>query len=186
MVEVFVSQHHVGHVAAGDLAHVVADCLRFSERRAGIHEQCSGAALHQTDSDVEEGQTAATHAVGQGIPVEMHSIGDQAPYTGTGFRDLLSRSATTGPNSAGSHRAPLSICGPWAQPSATRILPPSTSKTWPVTSRDSLLPNQTTKGEMFSGAIASKSSPWVDIMSAKTVSVIRVRADGAIALTVTP
>ena len=39
---------------------------------------------------------------------------------------------------------------------------------------------------MFSGAIASKSLSCVDIMSANTVSVIRVRADGAIALTVTP
>ncbi len=51
---------------------------------------------------------------------------------------------------------------------------------------DSTLPSHTTSGEMFSGAIASKSLSWVDIMSAKTVSVIRVRADGAIALTVTP
>src|ERR1700735_1119357 len=130
------------------------------------------------------------HAVGQGLPVEMHKQSeqarDQAPYTGTGVRDLASRSETTGPSSAGSHRAPLSIWGPCAQPSATRILPPSTSNTWPVMSRDSLLPNQTTNGEMFSGAIASKSSSWVDIMSANTVSVIRVRADGAIAFTVTP
>ena len=39
---------------------------------------------------------------------------------------------------------------------------------------------------MFSGAIESKSLPCVDIMSAKTVSVILVRADGAMALTVTP
>ena len=65
-------------------------------------------------------------------------------------------------------------------------MPPSTSNTLPVTSRDSTLPSHTTSGEMFSGAMASKSASWVDIMSAKTVSVIRVRADGAIALTVTP
>ena len=66
------------------------------------------------------------------------------------------------------------------------MMPPSTSNILPVTSLDSTLPSQTTSGEMFSGAIASKSSSWVAIMSANTVSVIRVRADGAIALTVTP
>lgn len=65
-------------------------------------------------------------------------------------------------------------------------LPPSTSNTLPVTSRDSVLPSHTTSGETFSGAIASKSWPWVDIISANTVSVIRVRAEGAIAFTVTP
>src|SRR5271166_1718221 len=130
------------------------------------------------------------HAVGQLLPVEVHTQSGAAvgyaPYTGTGGRDLASRSLTTGPNSAGSHLAPLSICGPCAQPSAMRILPPSTSNTFPVISRDSALPSQTTSGEMFSGAMESKSSSCVAIISAKTVSVIRVRADGAIALTVTP
>ena len=40
------------------------------------------------------------------------------------------------PTSAGSQRAPLSTCGPCCQPSATEIMPPSTSNTRPVTSRD--------------------------------------------------
>nr|CRL71982.1 hypothetical protein CPGR_00793 [Mycolicibacter nonchromogenicus] len=55
-----------------------------------------------------------------------------------------------------------------------------------MTSLDSTLPSHTTSGLTFSGAIASKAWPWVFIMSANTVSVIRVRADGAIAFTVTP
>jgi hypothetical protein len=66
------------------------------------------------------------------------------------------------------------------------MMPPSTSNTRPVTPLDSALPSQTTSGEMFSGAMASKSLSWVDIMSANTVSVMRVRADGAMALTLTP
>ena len=66
------------------------------------------------------------------------------------------------------------------------MMPPSTSNTRPVTSRDPTLPSHTTSGATFSGAMASKSLPRVAIMSANTVSVIRVRADGAIALTVTP
>jgi hypothetical protein len=63
-------------------------------------------------------------------------------------------------------------------------LPPSTSNTRPVTSADSLLPSQTTSGAMFSGAIASKPSATRAIVSANTASVIRVRADGAIAFAV--
>ena len=55
-----------------------------------------------------------------------------------------------------------------------------------MTSRDSALPSQTTSGEMFSGAIASKPLSGFAIMSVKTSSVMRVRADGAIALAVTP
>ncbi|SLH22162.1 Uncharacterised protein [Mycobacteroides abscessus subsp. abscessus] len=56
----------------------------------------------------------------------------------------------------------------------------------PVTPADWVLPSHTTSGEMFSGAIASKPDSGLAIMSAKTVSVIRVRAEGAMALTVTP
>ncbi|CFE82466.1 Uncharacterised protein [Mycobacterium tuberculosis] len=66
------------------------------------------------------------------------------------------------------------------------MMPPSTSNTFPVTSRDSALPSHTTKGETFSGAIASNPSCGLAIISANTVSVMRVRAAGAIALTVTP
>ena len=71
----------------------------------------------------------------------------------------------------------------WA--SARRLAGQVTVPALPPSELSGLI-NHTTNGEMFSGAIASKSSSWVDIMSANTVSVIRVRADGAIALTVTP
>ncbi len=76
---------------------------------------------------------------------------------------------------------------PRFHPSATVISPPSTSKTRPVTSRDSSLTNHATNGAMFSGAIASNSpSAGAAIVSANTVSVIRVRAAGAMAFAVTP
>ncbi|CAM3490336.1 hypothetical protein KIPE111705_10890 [Kibdelosporangium persicum] len=55
-----------------------------------------------------------------------------------------------------------------------------------MTSRDSTLPSQTTNGETFSGAIASKPSAGAAIAEANARSVIRVRAAGAMALTVTP
>lgn len=51
---------------------------------------------------------------------------------------------------------------------------------------ESVLPSQTTRGETFSGAMASTPSSGAAIMSAKTVSVMRVRAAGAMALTVMP
>ncbi|CAB5031090.1 unannotated protein [freshwater metagenome] len=66
-------------------------------------------------------------------------------------------------------------------------MPPSTSKTRPVTAADSAEPNQTTSGETFAGSIASKApSSASAIMSLKASSVIRVRAAGASALAVTP
>ena len=42
-------------------------------------------------------------------------------------------SRTVAPSSDGSQRAPLSSCGPCCQPSATEMMPPSTSNTRPVT-----------------------------------------------------
>lgn len=52
---------------------------------------------------------------------------------------------------------------------------------------DSAEPSQTTRGETFSGAMASNPpSAGLAIVSAKTCSVMRVRAAGAIALTVMP
>ncbi|SKS84936.1 Uncharacterised protein [Mycobacteroides abscessus subsp. abscessus] len=81
----------------------------------------------------------------------------------------------------------MSTWGPCAQPSATRMMPASTSNTLPVTSRDSGLPSHTTSGETFSGAIASNApSSGLAMVSAKTASVIRVRAAGAMAFTVMP
>ena len=72
MVEVLVGQQHVRSFASGNLAHVVADRVRFGERGTGVDEQCCGTALHQTYSDVEKRQPTTMHAVGQGLPVEVH------------------------------------------------------------------------------------------------------------------
>lgn len=56
-----------------------------------------------------------------------------------------------------------------------------------MTSRDPAEPSHTTSGDTFSGAMASNApSAGAAIVCAKTSSVIRVRAAGAIALTVTP
>src|SRR6478609_4019029 len=110
-----------------------------------------------------------------------------APYTGAGSGASASRRRTTGPISLGSHRAPLSSRGPCCQPSATERIPPSTSKTRPVTPADSIDPSQTTSGATFSGAITSNaSSSGSAMVSANTASVMRVRAAGAIAFAVTP
>lgn len=73
MIEVLVGQHHMSHPASGDLSHVGGDRLRFGQRGAGVDEQYPGTALHQTDSDVEEGQPATMHAIGQLHPVEVHT-----------------------------------------------------------------------------------------------------------------
>ena len=67
-----------------------------------------------------------------------------------------------------------------------RSMPPSTSKTRPVTSRDSVLPSHTTSGETLPGSFGSKPSSGAAMRSANTSSVMRVRAAGAIALAVTP
>ena len=103
---------------------------------------------------------------------------------------MASRSSTTGVSSAGSHRAPLSIDAARCQPSTTVIFPPSISKTRPVTFDDSTDPSHTTSAEMFAGSIASNEpSSGAAICAAiasPAPSVICVRADGAIALTVTP
>ena len=88
----------------------------------------------------------------------------------------------------GSQRAPLSITRPWCQPSATDTLPASTSNTRPVIPAESGDPSHTTRGATFSGAISSKASgsSGAAMVAANTCSVMRVRAAGAMALTVTP
>ena len=73
MIEVLVGQHHMRHTVAGDLLHIGVDRLRFGERGAGVDEQYSGTTLHQTDSDVEKRQPTTMHAVGQLLPVEVHT-----------------------------------------------------------------------------------------------------------------
>lgn len=78
------------------------------------------------------------------------------------------------------------MLGPGRQPSITVIRPPSASKTRPVTPALDGEPSQTTRGETFSGAMASKPASGAVMVSAKVRSVIRVRAAGAIALTWTP
>jgi hypothetical protein len=66
------------------------------------------------------------------------------------------------------------------------MTPPSTSKTRPVTFAAASLPSHTTRGATFSGAMRSKPSSGLAIISAKVVSVMRVRALGAMALMVAP
>ena len=77
---------------------------------------------------------------------------------------------------------PDAVAEVMAEVAATEIMPPSTSNTRPVTSRESALPSQTTSGEMFAGSLTSKPASGAFMRSANTSSVMRVRADGAIAL----
>src|SRR5207302_2055946 len=99
---------------------------------------------------------------------------------------LATRSGTTALSSPGSQRSPLSTAGPRCQPSATAMVPPETRNTRPVTSPDSGLPSHTTRGETFSGAERSNSPALTPGRPPPRFSVIRVRAPGAMALTVTP
>jgi hypothetical protein len=68
----------------------------------------------------------------------------------------------------------------------TVMRPASASKTRPVTPSLAAEPSQTTRGETFSGAIASKPVAGAAMVVAKVRSVMRVRAAGAMALTWTP
>ena len=72
MVEVLMRQHNMGDRTSGDLLRVAADSGRFDKRSAGVDEQRSRAALHQSDGDIAERQPAAMHAVGELLPGEMH------------------------------------------------------------------------------------------------------------------
>ena len=75
-----------------------------------------------------------------------------------------------------------------ASPRPPQMRPPATENTRPVTSFDSGLPSHTTSGEMFSGAMLSNLSGG-DVgagVAPPRFSVMRVRATGAMALTVTP
>ena len=78
MIEVLVGQHHMRHSAPGNQAHVVVDRVRFGQRGTGVDQQRSGTALHQTDSDVEKRQPTTMHAVGQGLPFEVHKQSERA------------------------------------------------------------------------------------------------------------
>ena len=93
----------------------------------------------------------------------------------------------TGPSSPASHRRPASTVGPACHPSSTRIRPPRTVNTRPVTPADSGLDNHATRGAIFPGSETSK-LPGSTGRYAPGVacSVMRVRAPGLIALTVTP
>ena len=115
---------------------------------------------------------------------ELHRIRSRRPSARASA--FFSSSCTTPPISSGSKRAPLSYSGPVRQPSASESLPPAISKVQPVTPFDSALASQTTSGDTFAGSIASKPDSGAFIMSAKTPSVMRVRADGAIAFEVIP
>src|SRR6478752_9617446 len=76
-----------------------------------------------------------------------------APYTGAGGGAFASNSRMATPTASGSHRAPRSMRGPCCQPSATEIMPPSTSNTRPVTPAESALPSHATSGEMLAGSL---------------------------------
>src|SRR5215813_752606 len=109
-----------------------------------------------------------------------------APRSPVGWAASARSFAMTAPTSSGSKAPSCWTKGPWRHPSAIPSRPPMTSKTRPVTPLDRALASQTTTGETFSGAIASKPCSGGFIASGKRSSVMRVRAAGAIALAVTP
>ena len=75
---------------------------------------------------------------------------------------------------------------PCCQPSATLSSPPAHSNTRPVTWPLCSLPSHTTIGLMLAGSMASKPDSTGAIISAKASSVMRLRAEGAMELAVTP
>ena len=105
-------------------------------------------------------------------------MGSLGAVHGLGAGASASSSRRAGPTSAAAQRDPLSREGPCAQPVSTVIVPPSISITRPVTSPASSEASQATSGELSSGSAIAEVS--------KAPSVIRVRATGAMALTVTP
>ena len=80
--------------------------------------------------------------------------------------------------------------GPRRQPSSRQVLRlASISITRPVTSADSTEASHATIGELLAGSMASKASPSppaLAIIFGEASTVIRVRATGAMALTVAP
>ena len=98
-------------------------------------------------------------------------------------RAWATRSSTAWPSTSGSSSG-FSIDGPRCQPSDTDSIRPVTSNTRPVTPADSGLASQQTIGAMCLGESCSlaSSGSWPMPRS----SVMRVRAAGAMALTVTP
>src|SRR5438874_5744145 len=97
------------------------------------------------------------------------------------LRALLIISATLGPISCGSMVG--SAEGPRCQPSATARVPPLASKTLPETSDDCSLASHTTIGATHFGSPERLRS---SLTGPPRSSVRRVRAPGAMQLTVTP
>ncbi len=98
-------------------------------------------------------------------------------------RAWATSSDTFGPSSATSSGG-FSSDGPRCQPSLTEIIRPVTSNTRPVTWADSGLASHVTIGAMCAGDICSLISSGACPMPRP--SVMRVRAAGAMAFTVTP
>ena len=67
-----------------------------------------------------------------------------------------------------------------------QMLPPKTTKTWPLTSAASSVARKPISWAMFFGSHSSNPSSFLAAISPKRFSVMRVRARGAMALTVTP
>ena len=95
---------------------------------------------------------------------------------------------TAAPTSIGSQRAPLSMTVPWRQPSATETLPASTSNTRPVTpGRVGRAEPRHERGHVVGRhGVEGVGSSGLAMSPAKTCSVMRVRAAGAMALAVMP
>ena len=102
----------------------VDDRERARRRRARAGRAASRRSTHRSRA------SAPAPRRGAGVRGRLLRAVDRVPAAGPS----ASSSRTAAPSSAGSQRAPLSTCGPCCQPSATEILPPSTSNTRPVTS----------------------------------------------------
>jgi hypothetical protein len=72
------------------------------------------------------------------------------------------------------------------QPFIRWTRPPNTTSTWPLTSPAASLASHATTGATLSGLHSSNPASGGAATSPNSASVIRVRARGAIALTVTP
>ncbi len=72
VVEVVVSEDHVGDRTAGDHRDILGDAGRFEKCCATVDEEYPRTPLHHADGDVEERQPAAVYARGQRLPVVVH------------------------------------------------------------------------------------------------------------------
>src|SRR5258705_10331242 len=59
-------------LTVGDVLHILGDCPRVGECRAGVDQQCSGPAMNQAHGDVQKWQMTAEHADRKPLPEEDH------------------------------------------------------------------------------------------------------------------